>query len=227
LIPARAGSKGIPDKNIIGVNGRPLIAYSIEPALRLKEAGAVNDVVVSTDSERIREVSIRLGADVPFLRPRRIAGDTAKSIDVVLHALNYLQQAGRAYRFVVLLQPTSPLRQYRDLKDATALYRRWKADSLISAYRDDAVNETKLYHREGLIGVPLLPGHNKGTRRQDLRDVLIRNGAIFITSADYLREHRRIVSDKPLLFEMPKERSLEIDTPADLAACRRILRGVQ
>jgi len=225
LIPARAGSKGIRHKNMVAVHKRPLIAYSIEPAVRLKNAGIVDEVVVSTDGEEIGRISARLGADVPFIRPKRFAGDKAKSIDVVLHALDYLERVGRRFDYVVLLQPTSPLRHYRDIRNAVALYTANKADSLISAYRDSAVNETKLYYRRGVVGVPLLPGHNAGTRRQDLEDVFIRNGAIFITSTDYLRARRRIVSDAPLIFEMPKERSLEVDTPADLAAVRRTLRA--
>jgi CMP-N-acetylneuraminic acid synthetase len=183
-------------------------------------------VVVSTDGDEIARVSARFGADVPFIRPKAFAGDKARSIDVVLHALDYLERAGRRFDYVVLLQPTSPLRRYRDIKDAVALYVAKKADSLISAYRDSAVNETKLYYRRGVVGVPLLPGHNAGTRRQDLEDVFIRNGAIFITSTHYLRARGRIVSDTPLIFEMPKERSLEVDTPADLAAVRRTLRAL-
>jgi CMP-N,N'-diacetyllegionaminic acid synthase len=223
LIPARAGSKGVPHKNIMRVRGRPLIAYSIQPALRLKRARLIDDVVVTTDSERIRRVSVRLGADAPFVRPKRLSSDRAKSLDVVLHALDYLGAAGRDYDFVVLLQPTSPLREYRDIRDAIALFRSRKNDSLISAYRDDGVNETKLYYRRKGCGVPLLSGHNAGKRRQDLEDLFIRNGAIFITSTRYLRTRRAIVSETPLILEMPKRRSLEIDTPADVAELRRLL----
>lgn len=226
LIPARGGSKGIRNKNIINVDHRPLIFYTIKPALRLKHAGMVDDVVVSTDSARIIDIAKRLGAHVPFTRPVSIAGDSAKSVDVVLHTIDYFETAGVAYDYVVLLQATSPLRRHQDVKDAITLYVKnaHAHDSLISAYREDSINETKLYYRRGDLGVPLLPTHNEGRRRQDLQSVFVRNGAIFITSTEYLKKNMRIVSDIPLIFEMPKERSLEVDTLRDLVKLRKLLR---
>jgi CMP-N,N'-diacetyllegionaminic acid synthase len=224
VIPARGGSKGIRNKNIINVNNRPLIFYTIKPALRLKSAGVIDDVVVSTDSARIIDIARRLGAHVPFTRPKSIAGDSAKSVDLVLHAIEYFETTGISYDYVVLLQPTSPLRQYQDIKDAITLYLRNTHDSLISAYRENSINETKLYYRRGDLGIPLLPTHNEGRRRQDLQSVFVRNGAIFITSTTYLKKQMRIVSDSPLIFEMPQERSLEVDTQGDLTELRRMSR---
>ena len=92
IIPARGGSKGIKDKNIIDVCGKPLIQYSIDKSLELKESGLIDQVIISTDSQLIADVGIKLGAKVPFLRPKNISGDRAKSIDFILHALDFFQQ---------------------------------------------------------------------------------------------------------------------------------------
>src|SRR5690349_16860091 len=106
IIPARGGSKGIPKKNIIDVSGKPLIAYTIEPAMEILGAGSIDEVIVSTDSDEIAEVARSFGANVPFLRPEDISGDKAKSIEFIVHALDYFEQQGKSFDAVLLLQPT-------------------------------------------------------------------------------------------------------------------------
>lgn len=223
IIPARGGSKGIKNKNIVNVGGKPLIFYTINPALKIKRSGLVNKVIISTDSEIIAEISGKLGADVPFLRPKNISGDKAKSIDFILHAVSYFEKKGFFYDYIVLLQPTSPLRSYEDIKGAINLYLDNNRDSLISVCREERVDETELYHKNGDVGVPLSINHNKGIRRQDLEELFIRNAAIYITSVKYLKKNRRVISDNPLLFEMPEKRSLDIDTKEDLEKLRGLL----
>lgn len=112
IITARGGSKGIPYKNIMNINGKPLIAYSIEVA---KQSKYIDYILVSTDNNKIKEVSLQYGASVPFLRPEEISNDTAKSIDVVIHAINCLKESGEEFDYVLLLQPTSPLRTCKDI----------------------------------------------------------------------------------------------------------------
>ena len=119
LIPARGGSKGIKDKNIRPVAGKPLIAYSIEAG---KNCEYVDDVVITTDSERIKAVAEEHGAWVPFLRPDELASDTATTLDAVLHAVNTLKEMGKEYDILVILQPTSPLRDSADLSGALEKY---------------------------------------------------------------------------------------------------------
>ena len=119
LIPARAGSKGIPGKNIKDIMGKPLIAYSIEGALK---SSYIDRVVVSTEDDKIAEISKELGAEVPFRRPSVFASDEASSADVVLHALRFFQKQGLLTDSIMLLQPTSPLRSREDIDKAVELF---------------------------------------------------------------------------------------------------------
>jgi CMP-N,N'-diacetyllegionaminic acid synthase len=223
VIPARGGSKGIKNKNIIMVGGKPLIYYSISPALRLKKVGLVSEVIVSTDSLKIAEISKKLGVTVPFLRPGNISGDKSKSIDLILHALDFFKQKGNSFDDVLLLQPTSPLRKYEDIKKAINFYIENKNLSMISAYREKGVIESIIYTKEKNVAVPVLQNHNKGVRRQEAREIFVRNGAIYMSPVDFLRKNKRIVSNKPVLFEMTKEKSLNIDSIEDLKKMRKIL----
>ncbi|MBO6246248.1 MAG: acylneuraminate cytidylyltransferase family protein, partial [Anaerovibrio sp.] len=115
IIPARSGSKGLKDKNIKLMNGKPLLAYSIEAA---KESGMFDEIMVSTDSPKYADIAIQYGAGVPFLRSAENSSDTAGSWDMVLEVLNNYQKIGREFDTVCLLQPTSPLRLAKDISDA-------------------------------------------------------------------------------------------------------------
>ena len=119
LIPARGGSKGIPHKNIKLLNGKPLIQYSIEIARQLADDC---DICVSTDDIEIKRIAEELGLKVPFLRPDYLASDTAGTSDVIVHALDFYAEQGKAYDVVVLLQPTSPLRTVQNVKDCLSMY---------------------------------------------------------------------------------------------------------
>lgn len=118
LIPARGGSKGIPRKNIYPINGKPLIAYSIEAAVEAKKSGCIDRVIVSTEDREIAELSLKYGAEVPFMRPDELASDQSKSVDCMIHAVQYYKSIGEEYDDVVLLQPTSPMRQAQDITAA-------------------------------------------------------------------------------------------------------------
>jgi len=224
VIPARGGSKGIKDKNIIDICGKPLIQYSIDPALELKRLGLVSKVIVSTDTSKIADLSKELGAEVPFLRPDSIAGDKAKSIDFILHAINFYEQLNILFDAVLLLQPTSPMRELELLTNTINLFKKNDEDSLISCYREEYINDLVMYKSgEGAKLEPLNSNHNKGVRRQDHGDVFVRNGAIYLTKVSYLKETGQIISDKPLLIEMRKSQSVNIDTLEDLEIFKRAL----
>lgn len=223
IIPARSGSKGIKNKNIIDVCGKPLIAYTIDLALKIKRDKLVSEVIVSTDSKKIADISRKLGANVPFLRPGAISEDKAKSIEFVLHAIDYFERKGVFYDYIITLQPTSPLRQYKDIKEAIKLYLKNKNESLISAYHEESITGSILYNRKNDLAIPLSPEHNEGIKRQKASRVFIRNGAIYISSVKYIKKYHKVISNSPLLFEMPKNRSLNIDTQKDLKTLRKIL----
>jgi len=225
LIPARCGSKGIKEKNIVDICGKPLIAYSIEQALALKKDGVVDEVLVSTDCEKIADISKEWGASVPFLRPQSISGDKAKSISFIIHALDYYQGIGIKYDAVLLLQPTSPLRDVEILKESVNRFKTSAEESLISVYKEEYINDLVMYRADeaGHQLDPLNELHNAGVRRQDHGSIYVRNGAVYLTSSDYLRKEEKVISNKPLMLEMTKSQSVNVDTQEDLVLLRNIL----
>jgi len=224
IIPARGGSKGIKDKNIINVCGKPLIAYSIEKALMLKNNNLIEEVIVSTDCSVIADISKKYGASVPFLRPSQLSEDTSKSIDYYLHALNFFDKNNRIFDAVLLLQPTSPLRSYQILKESIMLFNSVNSDSLISVYNEEYINDLVMYKKsKGENLVPFNSLHNKGVRRQEHGSVYVRNGAIYLTRTEYILKEEKIISDNPLYVEMSKNDSINIDTIEDLELVRRVL----
>lgn len=224
IIPARGGSKGIPDKNIADIKGMPLIAYSILPALNVMKQNLISRVIVSTDSEKIAEIAGNLGAEIPFLRPEEISGDTSKSIDFIIHALNFYASRNEYYDAVLLLQPTSPLRTEADIAAAISLFENHPNDSLISVYEEEYINDLVMYRQgsDGYSSEPLNPLHNKGVRRQDHGSLYVRNGCIYISRTELLRQGL-IIGDKPLMYIMPKSKSVNLDTPEDLNLLRKLL----
>lgn len=129
IIPARGGSKGLPGKNIKNLNGKPLIAYSIEAAI---EANIFDKIIVSTDSEEIAKIALKYGAEVPFLRPRELATDNANSMDALFHAIEFLKEQGEIYDYIMKLQPTSPLRTKKEILESVELLFEKSAESIIS-----------------------------------------------------------------------------------------------
>lgn len=216
IIPARGGSKGIPKKNIYPVAGHPLIYYTIRAAKKAQEAGAVDRVIVSTDSEEIAEIAREAGAEVPFIRPEELASDGSKSADLMIHAVQFYRDRQIYYDDIVLLQPTSPLRSSRDIVEAVELYDKKQGKSLVSCYREESVSEYNAYRIKDDMGIALHADHNKGKRRQDLPELYVRNGAVFITDVAYLLESGLVISEEPVVYVMPKERSVNIDTRYDM-----------
>ncbi|MBC8555357.1 MAG: acylneuraminate cytidylyltransferase family protein, partial [Candidatus Brocadiales bacterium] len=129
IIPARGGSKRLPRKNILDLAGKPPIAWSIEAALGSKY---IDRVIVSTDDEEIAGISRKYGADVPFMRPNKLATDESSSVDVVLHVINTLKEKGRESEYIMLLQPTSPLRTMENIDEAVELLQSSSSDAVIS-----------------------------------------------------------------------------------------------
>ncbi|MFX1277389.1 MAG: cytidylyltransferase domain-containing protein [Promethearchaeota archaeon] len=213
IIPARCGSKGIKHKNIVKISGKPLIQYTIEPALKSLKNGLVERLIVSTDCEEIKQVVQGLGVEVPFLRPKEISGDKAKAIDYIIHALDFFGEKNIFFDAVLVLQPTAPLREYDDIEKSINLFKNFpNSDSLISCYKEEYFNSLVTYKKNNNLAIPVNPDHNKGIRRQEHETIFIRNGAIYIAKVKYLRKSLRIIADIPLMYEMPKIKSVNIDT---------------
>lgn len=219
LIPARGGSKGIPGKNIIGLAGKPLIAWTIDAA---RASAHVDEVVLSTDDEAIAEVGRRCGAALPFMRPAALATDEASTMDAVFDALDRLP----GYDVVVLLQPTSPLRTTADI-DA-ALARLDHAPSCVSVRpaQDHPYLTFRIDDRHQLAPFAEVP-QGQSLRRQDLPGAWCLNGAVYAADIPWLRVHRSFISTQTVAYPMPAGRSIDIDMPADLRAAEELLRPQQ
>ena len=172
--------------------------------------------MVSTDSEEIADISRAFGADVPFMRPDYLGADTVKSVDVILHALSFLEERGEHYDAVITLQPTSPMRTAEDLTGGIKMYDEYDCDSLIAVYEDVKANGFNYYRMgENNAGIAEHREHNTGIRRQDMKPMYIRNGALYISSNSLLKNRKLIIGDIPLLYVMPKERSVDVDSMQD------------
>ena len=222
IIPARSGSKGLPDKNIRLVNGKPLLAYTIEAAL---ESGCFDTVHVSTDSERYAEIAREFGADVPFLRSPELATDTASSWDVVREVLTRYAELGRQFDTMLLMQPTTPLRTGEDVKAAYALLQEKQAKSVIAVCEVDHSplwcdtipdsGSMKGFGRKDLAWV----------NRQDLRPYYRVNGAIYLLSVDgiAISPDDDIYEDNCYALFMDRKKSVDIDSEDDLALVEFLL----
>ena len=225
IIPARSGSKGIPRKNLAVVGGRPLIALSIEIGKKFVSSGTIDRCIVSTDDTEIAEIAKMYGADVPFMRPAEAATDCAKALAYVEHALDILEDKGEFYDAVMILQPTSPLRDTNIFNEAILRFKGGNADSMISCYQEDYINELVMYDKltDNMLK-PRSKDHNKGVRRQEHGPVMVRNGALYITRVSYLRSTKQLVCDQPMLLEMKKIDSIDVDTQEDLDLLRRFFK---
>lgn len=215
LIPARGGSKGIKNKNIIDLCGKPLIAYTIEAA---KKSRFIDRIVVTTDSEAIAEVARKYGADTPFMRPKKYAEDTSKTIDAVMHAIGWFQEHGERYDALVLLQPTVPLRDNYDIDAAIETFEQNEKEPIVSVCEAD--NNPTLIRSVGKNGrLEKLLDLSSTVRRQDMPKYYVVNGAIYINRIDDLSEHTSF-NDNPVPYIMSKEHSVDIDEERDLLIIR-------
>ena len=212
IIPARGGSKGIVGKNIKELNGKPLIAYTIEEA---KKSEHINRIVVSTDNEEIANISKKYGAEVPFLRPLELAQDDTPTIECVIHMLNVLKE-NEDYipDYVCLLQCTSPLRTFNDI-DGTI-------EKLLSTGLDSAASvceaEVNPYWTNIFNGERLeyfLKDGKEITRRQDLPNVYRLNGAVYVAKCDVLKNEMTFETEYTTGYVMDKNSSIDIDDIID------------
>jgi len=208
MIPARAGSKGLPGKNIRPLRRRPLIAWTIEGALKSRY---IDRVIVSTDSREIAAVSKKYGAEVPFLRPKALATDKAKTIDVILHLMDWAGRNDKSYEVIMLLQPTSPLRDPADIDRAVKLLFSKKAMAVVSVCEtEDTPQLANILPKNGSMKGFLRPEARNKNRQQCSLFYRV-NGAVFLAYCDYIKSQRGFFGGKTFAYIMPKERSVDID----------------
>lgn len=219
IIPARSGSKGLPDKNIKLLCGKPLMAYSVEVATR---SGKFGKVFVSTDSDRYAQIAKECGASADFLRSDEMSSDTAGSWDAVREVVTELEKRGEHYDAVMLLQPTSPLRTSEDIVNAFNLFEEKGADAVVSVTETDHSPlwcntlppdlSMKGFSRPEYENIP----------RQQLPTYYRINGAIYLIRRKCLEDDKMFVTNT-YAYIMPQERSIDIDTGLDFTVAESLL----
>ena len=215
VIPARAGSKGIPNKNIIEVGGQPLIKYTIEAALG---STMITDCIISTDSDEIASLAESLGLSAPFIRPNNLSDDKALSLPVIQHAVNFMEKKHDFhYDAVIMLQPTTPLRTSGDIDKALSILISEKLDSVISVVEVEGNHPLRM---KRIINNRLVnyvdQGHEDMRPRQELPKVYIIICEIYDTIRDVLIDEDSFAGENSYPYVMKKEKSINIDTISDL-----------
>ena len=221
LVPARAGSKGLPGKNTRLLHGKSLLTYAAEAA---RASGVVDRVVLSTDAEAIADVGRVCGLDVPFLRPEALAGDETPMLPVIEHAVAALAGEGWDADIIVLLQPTSPLRRGEHIRRSVELLRETGADSIVSVVElPRHLSPDYVMRVEDGRLVPFLPDGARVTRRQDARVACVRDGTVYTFWRRTLADQHSIYGRDCRPMVVPADESLTIDTPEDWADAERRL----
>lgn len=228
IIAARGGSKGVPGKNIKPLGGKPLIAYSIEPAVK---SGVFDKIIISTDDEKIAEVARSFGADVPFIRPAELAQDATPTLPVLIHAVKWLEDNQKLdFDYVVLLQPTTPFRQVFHIKEAIDLLKSSGADSVVSVsevpghynphwqFILDTQNKMQIFTGENFSEII--------KRRQDLPKTYTRNGAVYAFKKNLLFQDVPTFYGKDIrAYVMDQQYSVNIDSLEDFISAEAKLMG--
>lgn len=217
IIPARGGSKTIPRKNLRMLAGKPLIAWTIEEAQKSKY---LDRLILSSEDSEIIVTAQKWGCEVPFIRPVELAQDDTPGIESVIHAIYTIKEK---YDYIVLLQPTSPLRNASDIDDCIHHCIHEEAAICVSVCAVDKspywmhtlTDKHRLY--------PLMPKLTAAARRQDLPKVYAENGAIYVAKVDHLLARKDFISEETLAYIMPAERSQDIDSEIDFILCEILL----
>lgn len=216
IIPARLGSKGVKNKNIRILGDKPLIAYTIEEAIK---SNIFEDIIVSTEDDKIANISLKYGAQVPFIRPKDLANDNSKTIDVIKHSINFMKDEGKEYNEVMILQPTSPFREAIHIIEAYKLFFKKDANFVLSVCK---CSHSPLWMNKidsGLRMDNFIKNEVKNLRRQELEPYYEINGAIYIAKINELFKENALIGKKSYAYIMTREDSIDIDTELDFKFC--------
>ena len=217
IIPARGGSKGIPLKNLVLLNQKPLLYYTVTASLKSK---IINKTVVSTDNKKIGKVALKLGAEVVY-RPKKLATDTTALEPVIEHILNYLNRhQNYTPDIIVILQNTSPLRTAKHIDEALTLMRKQNYDSILSGFSI----HTFLWKKSKKVIIPLDYNPKKRPNRQSMDEQLFENGAIFATKTSCFTKNKCRISGKIGFYNMPLESSYNVDSYDDLRSIKKFFK---
>ncbi|KAJ52334.1 N-acylneuraminate cytidylyltransferase/CMP-N,N'-diacetyllegionaminic acid synthase [Clostridium tetanomorphum] len=211
IIPARGGSKGIPRKNVKDLNGKPLIAYTIEEGIKSKY---IDELIVSTEDEEIASVSKAYGAEVPYLRPEEFSKDETPGIYPIIHGIEYFDKKNNRFDYVVCLQCTSPFRKAYQIDEAIEKLIEIDADSIVSVCE----NEVSPYWMKKIVDGKMTNFLEESTlyaRRQDVPKLYRLNGAIYIAKKHILMNFKNWYTENTIPYIMDEKTSLDIDNMMD------------
>lgn len=222
IIPARGGSKGVPRKNIKLLNGKPLIQYTAEVALKSKN---LDKVIVSSDDSEIIVIAKKIGLEVPFIRPDNLANDTSPTLPVIQHALNFYKEQGIEFDAICLLQVTSPFRTVKFLDNAIQKFIEKDTDSLISVQKvPHEYNPHWVFEENNDKNLEIATGENQIiNRRQDLPNAYHRDGSIYLTKVETILKENSLYGNSIAYMVSPKEFYVNIDTDKDWERAEEIL----
>tara|TARA_R110002050_G_scaffold237905_1_gene373997 strand:+ start:7496 stop:8215 length:720 start_codon:yes stop_codon:yes gene_type:complete len=226
IIPARGGSKGLPDKNIKTLFGKPLIGWSIEHA---KCSKYIDEIFVTTDTEKIAAIANQFGVNVPFLRPAELANDTSSSMDVVAHVLSHFESRNIFFHYIILLEPTSPLRKKNDLDTAIKLaVENETADGIISLGEVHMEHPmiVKKINEKGKI-TPYIDDVIKITQRQQADKAYFPYGVIYMIKTDIFKKEKAFYTDNILPYYIERWQNYEVDDIYDFVAIEAILKKLK
>ena len=221
MIPARGGSKGIKNKNLYDLSGKPLISYTIEAA---KKSKLITDFIVSTDSLEIKKVSEEYGAEVPFIRPAHLSNDKALAVPTIQHAVLYAESLKNiTYDYIVMLQPTAPLRTHEDIDNSLSKLIEENGDGIISVVDVENYHPIKMKTiKDGML-LDFVNSDLENPPRQSLPPVYIVNGAIYATKRDVFINKNTFKGNHCIPFIMPQNRSSNIDELQDIIVAEYFL----
>lgn len=221
VIPARGGSKGIPRKNIIEVGGKPLIAWTISAA---RKSRYIDKLILSSDDDEIMTIARKFGCDVPFTRPGELASDTSGTVEVILHAINNIHEK---YDYIVILQPTSPLRSVSDIDNCIENCFEKNAPSCVSVTEVEKSPYWMYILDENARMKSVIDFKNRSMRRQELPATYALNGAVYVVNSESFMKTQKLIESETVAYIMPIIRSLDIDTEYDLMIAQMILNQIQ
>ena len=212
IIPARGGSKGIPNKNIVDVNGHPLISYSIRTAI---DSCVFDRIIVSTDSSEIAKVAKKYGAEIPYCRPEQLSTDDSKVEDTIYHALDWVGKHDKEYDYVCFLQPTSPLLEPEDVINVKEMLFEKSADMIVSV-GESPINISWAREIPEDLSMKDFDEDVCGTNKQGFENTYFLNGAIYLGKWDIFYDKKNYYKQNTYAYKMPYEKSIDIDYPVDL-----------
>lgn len=215
IIPARGGSKGVPGKNIRNLAGKPLIAWTIEEA---KKSKYIDRLILSSEDDEIIRVAKEYGCEAPFIRPVELACDDTPGIDPVIHAIGAIEEK---YDYVVLLQPTSPLRTVGDIDGCIKHCAENKVPACVTVTEAQQSPYWMYKIDEQMKIQPLLEYPGEINRRQNLPRVYVLNGAVYVAESKFLIENESFVTPATVAYPMPAARAIDIDSELDFAICEQ------